>query len=361
MVVIDCDAHVEESVETWGYLDPAFYRQRPFPVVFPEDTIFGSHNGAWIIDYKMRLYGGTPTLMKRAQEKGASIGAQEITDVEERVAAMAELGVDKQVVFPSLWQGAVAEDVELEAALARSYNEFMAAQCGQSAGRLWYVAVVPFRRPDLAAEEVRRVKELGAVAGVYARGVEWDMPLSHPSFWPIYEEAERQDLTITVHTGNGASPTINQMLEGIPRPTTGGFPQINPWGGGLVSGPYVLYAFQQLLGSSLLDDFPRLRLGFLETGTDWVVRLVKALRGRQGSKVDRWLGERVFVSCAVDDELSYTIDRLGDEFLVSATDFPHGDSFREDHLAERLGSRGDMSEDTVERILSGNPQRLYRL
>ena len=165
MVVIDCDAHVEESVETWGYLDPAFYRQRPFPVVFPEDTIFGSHNGAWIIDYKMRLYGGTPTLMKRAQEKGASIGAQEITDVEERVAAMAELGVDKQVVFPSLWQGAVAEDVELEAALARSYNEFMAAQCGQSAGRLWYVAVVPFRRPDLAAEEVRRVKELGAGRG----------------------------------------------------------------------------------------------------------------------------------------------------------------------------------------------------
>ena len=232
MVVIDCDAHVEESVETWGYLDPAFYRQRPFPVVFPEDTIFGSHNGAWIIDYKMRLYGGTPTLMKRAQEKGASIGAQEITDVEERVAAMAELGVDKQVVFPSLWQGAVAEDVELEAALARSYNEFMAAQCGQSAGRLWYVAVVPFRRPDLAAEEVRRVKELGAVAGVYARGVEWDMPLSHPSFWPIYEEAERQDLPIAVHTGNGASPTINQMLEGIPRPTTGGLPADQPLGRG---------------------------------------------------------------------------------------------------------------------------------
>ncbi len=123
----------------------------------------------------------------------------------------------------------------------------------------------------------------------------------------------------------------------------------------------MLYAFQQLLGSSLLDDFPRLRLGFLETGTDWVVRLVKALRARQGSKVDRWLGERVFVSCAVDDELSYTIDKLGDEFLVSATDFPHGDSFREDHLADRLGSRGDVSEGTVERILSGNPQRLYRL
>ena len=361
MVVIDCDAHVEESIETWAYLDPAFHRQRPFPVVFPEDTIFGSHNGAWIIDYKMRLYGGTPTLMKRAQEKGATIGAQEITDVEERVAAMAELGVDKQVVFPSLWQGAVAENVELEAALARSYNEFMATQCGQSEGRLWYIAVVPFRRPDLAAEEIRRVKKLGSVAGIYARGVEWDMPLSNPALWPIYEEAERQDLPIAVHTGNGASPTINQMLEGIPRPTSGGFPQINPWGAGLVSTPYVLYAFQQLLGSSLMDDFPKLRLAFLETGTDWVVRLVKALRTRQGSKVDQWLGERVFVSCAVDDELPHTIAKLGDEFLVSATDFPHGDSFREDRLAESLGNRDDISAATVDHILSANPQRLYSL
>ena len=151
----------------------------------------------------------------------------------------------------------MAENVELEAALARSYNEFMATQCGQSEGRLWYIAVVPFRRPDLAAEEIRRVKKLGSAAGIYARGVEWDMPLSNPALWPIYEEAERQDLPIAVHTGNGASPTINQMLEGIPRPTSGGFPQINPWGAGLVSTPYVLYAFQQLLGSSLMDDFPK--------------------------------------------------------------------------------------------------------
>jgi predicted TIM-barrel fold metal-dependent hydrolase len=361
MQVIDADAHVEESVETWSYLDAAFYRQRPFPVEFPEDTVFGSHNGAWIIDYKMRLFGGTPTLMKRAQEKGASIPAQEITDVQQRLAAMAELGVDKQVIFPSLWQGAVAEDVELEAALARSYNEFMAAQCGRSGGRLWFVAVVPFRRPDLAVAEVRRVKELGAVAGIYARGIEWDIPLSSPALWPIYEEAERQDLPITVHTGNGASPTISRMLESIRLMDRVTFPQINPWGAGLVSGPYVLYAFQQLLGSSLLDDFPKLRLGFLETGSVWVVRLVKALRPRQGSKLDQWLGERVFVSCAMDDELPYIIDRLGDDAMITATDFPHGDAFREDHLAERLERRGDLSSGTIQKILADNPQRFYRI
>jgi hypothetical protein len=41
----------------------------------------------------------------------------------------------------------LAENVELEAALARSYNQFMAAQCAQSNGRIRYVAIVPWRRP----------------------------------------------------------------------------------------------------------------------------------------------------------------------------------------------------------------------
>ena len=45
------------------------------------------------------------------------------------------------------------------------------------------------------------------------------------------------------------------------------------------------------------------------------------------------MGERVFVACAVYDDLPYNIDKLGDDFLVTASDFPHGDAFREDHLA----------------------------
>ncbi len=357
MIVIDADAHVEEGIETWNYLDPAWHRWRPFPVVFPENTVFGSHNGAWIIEFKMRLVGGTPTVMKRAQEKGATIPAQELTDIKKRLAYMSEQGIDKQVVFPTLWQGPVAENVELEAALARSWNTFMATQCGQSEGRLWFVAVVPFRRPDLAAEELRRVKALGSVAGVYAHGMEWDMPLSHPAMWPIFEEAERQDLPIMVHTGNGA-PSISRILEGIPRPDKQQFPQVNPWSAGLSSGP--LYAFQQLLGSSLMEDFPRLRLAFLETGSDWTPRLVKILRQRKGNKIDEWMGERVFVACAVYDDLSYNIDKLGDDFLVTASDFPHGDAFREDHLAVQLEKRGDLKEKTIQKILSGNPQRLFR-
>ena len=362
MGVIDCDAHVEECVETWQYLDPEFYLLRPIPIVLPEDTCFGVHNAAWIIDYKLRFFAANPTLMRRAHEKEVPIPVQEMRDVKQRLSYLDELGIDKQVVFPSIWLGCLAENVDLEAALARSYNQFMARQCGQSDGRLWYVAVVPWRRPEAAVKEIQRVQSLGSVAGVYARGIEWDRPLTHPDHWPIYQEAERQDLPITVHVGNGSSPMIREMLQGVPRPTyDDSRPHIHPLGNGLVSGPYVLYAFQQILSSSILEDFPKLRVGFLEAGSEWTVRLVKGLRARSGAVIDRVLGERVFVSCALDDDIPYIVSRLGDDFLVTATDFPHGDAFRQDQLATGLKARGDLSDETMEKILSVNPQRLYRI
>ena len=299
--------------------------------------------------------------MKRALDKGTPIPVQEMRDVKQRLACMDELGIDNQVVFPSLWLGCLAENVALEAALARSYNQFMATQCGQSGGRIAYVAIVPWRRPDLAVQEIRRVKALGAVAGIFARGLEWDRPLTHPDHWPIYQEAERQDLPITVHVGNGSSPAISRMLEGVPRPFFDEFPQIHPLGTGLVSGPYVLYAFTQILGSKLLDDFPKLRVGFLEAGTEWTPHLVKAIRGNKQAKIEEWLAERVFVSCALDDDLPYVMNKLGNDFIVTATDFPHGDAFRQDQLAQGLKKRGDLSDRVIEKILSANPQRLYHI
>jgi hypothetical protein len=104
-----------------------------------------------------------------------------------------------------------------------------------------------------------------------------------------------------------------------------------------------------------------LRVGFLEAGAEWAPRLVKTVQQRQGKKVDEWLGQRVFVSCRLDDDLPYLISRLGPDFLITATDYPHGDAFRQDRLADGLTRRGDLDEPTAERILSTNPSRLFHL
>ena len=97
----------------------------------------------------------------------------------------------------------------------------------------------------------------------------------------------------------------------------------------------------------------------MEAGSDWTVRLLKHLRTSKGSVVDEWLGEKVFVSCALDDDIPYIKSKVGDDFLVTATDFPHGDAFRQDQLANGLKARGDLAHGTIEKILSVNPERLF--
>ena len=116
----------------------------------------------------------------------------------------------------------------------------------------------------------------------------------------------------------------------------------------------------KILGSKLLDDFSKLRVAFLEAGSEWTPRLIKGLRGRN-AKVDQWLAERVFVSCAIEDDIPYIKSKVGDDFLVTATDFPHGDAFRQDQLANGLKARGDLSDATMEKILSVNAQRLFHI
>ncbi len=361
MTVIDCDAHVEESDATWSYMPEEWQMFRPFAVTFPKNTYFGSHDAAWVIDYKIRLYAANPTIMTRATQKDTSIPIQELADVAGRVAAMDMMGIDHQVVFPSIWLGVLAENVELEAALASSYNTFMAKQCGLSNGRLTYVAVLPWRRSDLAVAEIKRVTQLGSAIGIFCRGMEWDSPLTHPDFRPIFAEAEAQDLPIAIHVGNGTSPTISRMLEGITRPHYGDpAPHINPYGNGIVSGPYVQYAFQQILGSDMLERVPKLRVGFMEAGSEWTVPIVRKLRERRAKFIDSVLGDRVFVACAVDEDIPHIIDKVGVDFLVTQTDFPHGDAFREDHLRENLAERGDVSTADIAKILGDNPARLFK-
>jgi len=123
----------------------------------------------------------------------------------------------------------------------------------------------------------------------------------------------------------------------------------------------LMFAVGSFCAGGVLERFPKLRVAFLEAGSEWTVRLIKGLRQRKSQKIDQWLAERVFVSCAMDDDLPYIIGKNGDDFLITATDFPHGDAFRQDQLAIGLKARGDLTERTIEKILSENPHRLYHI
>jgi predicted TIM-barrel fold metal-dependent hydrolase len=358
MQVIDADAHIEESVKTWEFIDPAFYARRPIPVEIPLDTSWGDCNAAWIIDDRIRRFGATPTLMQRAHKKDVEIPSQELTDVKARVRDLDRLGIQKQVIFPSLMLGCLAEDVDLEVQLARSYNTFLAQKCNESGGRLWYAAIIPFRRPDAAIDEIRRIKQMAGAASIFVRGMEWDTPINHPRFNLIYEEAERQQLPITVHIGQG-SPSIVRMFDGMPR-LPGHLHRLPPRGRGLVSFLLSQYAFQCIMEAGLLEEFPKLCWAFLELGSEWIVPAITSLSRSGKINCRKFFDDgRIFISCEPDEDLPHVISKIGEDSLMVASDFPHTDAFRHDYLQQVFGERGDLSAGIQEKILEKNAARLY--
>ena len=332
------------------------YRQRrPLALELGRDTVYGDWNAVWLIEGQVfpRVVGkngvilGTPTLMERARLKTASVPAQELTGVEERLRDLDGAGIDQQVVYPTLFLITTAEDVKLEAALLRAYNTFMAEQCRKSGGRVHFAALVPIRDVEESIRELRRAKELGAVS-VMLLGLAWDRELGDPAFCPFYEEAARLDLPVCLHFGWG-SPGINSL-----------FTSRSSFNAATLR---VLMGARSVLASGVLEDIPSLKFAFLETGSHWVPWVLHQVK-RANPEADpaRYFREgRCYVACEADEDINHLVDSLGEDCFVVASDYPHGDLSREEHLRDAVMERTDVPMRIREKILSANPQRLYGL
>ena len=354
MVVVDADGHVEESVAMFNCLEGEYYARRPLALGFGTDTILGANNAVWLIDGiaypKLVGKGGvrfvTPTLMEAAKLKPSSIPAQELTDVEARLVDLDQAGIDLQVIFPTLFLTTTADDVKLEAALLRAYNDFMADACAKSHGRLKFAALVPIRDVDESVRELRRAKALGAVAAMLL-GVAWDRNLADESLCPFYEAAASLDLPVCIHFGWGC-PSITNAFDASGTFNSATLP--------------VIMGARSILQSSLLNDLPRLRFAFLETGSLWLPWVVHQIgrSGRNGTDPASYFREgRAYIACEADEDINYLANCIGEDAIVVASDYPHSDFSREDNMREAVMSREDVPLRVREKILSDNPRRLY--
>ena len=361
-MVIDADAHVIESEQTWAYLDPAYRARRPVPCAVPGDTSFKNWNSFWVIDRKIRHFGATPIAgNEMAARKAYSAGCQQLTDIPDRIAAMDRMKVSKQVVHPSFMLSILTEDPELEAALIQSYNTFMSKACAQAPGRLFFNAVVSWRSPDIAVAELRRLDAMPGVASVLVRGLEWDRPMDHPAHYPIFAEAERRGLPMAVHLGVG-SPAMYRMFDGLVHPPKEMKTFYPPYSRRLLSTLTVQYGFYNLLEGTLIDDFPRLKWAFLEGGgATWMVGAIRTIeRGGKPNALEAFRQGRIYVGCEPDDDLPYVADVLGEQALLVSSDMPHFDEAAHEHIADEYEARGDLSAELLAKMFEANPSRVFR-
>jgi predicted TIM-barrel fold metal-dependent hydrolase len=285
---------------------------------------------------------------------------QQLTDVPARIAAMDRMQVDRQLVHPSFTLSTLTEDPALEAALFQSYNTFCSRACGESGGRIFFNAVVPYRMPDLAVEEIRRLAKMPGMASVLVRGLEWDRPVDHPSHYPVFAEAERQGLPMVVHLGVG-SPSMYRMFEGTPHPPGEKKTFYPPHSRRLLSTLTVQYAFYNLMESTLIDDFPRLKWVFLEGGgCTWMVGAVRTIERTGKPRVlDHFRAGRVLVGCEPDDDIPYAAGVLGEDALLVSSDMPHFDEAAHDSIAEEYEERGDLSPELLAKMFEKNAERTF--
>jgi len=364
MPVIDADTHVDETEATWEYIDDA--AQRP-------DTVFPSNPDPklpparyWLIDGKRQI-----RFIRDDKKTQTTVETRELLDVPKRLRDMDQLGVDVQVMYPTLFLAEFNEQPELELALRRSYNRWIADRTSQSGGRLRWVCLAPFLSIDKAVEELRYAKDHGA-CGILKKGDreagKWP---ADAYFYPLYEEAEKLDLPICFHTGSGVpdfSPAREFFFSRYMR----------------FAAP-VPNAFNSLIIEGVTQKFPKLRFGFIEAGASWVPFIVYSLRRqvevqrRQDSRgeaagpfrraqyvVDENLlkDHRLFVACQVDEDLPYIVKFSCEDNLLVGSDYTHGDPADElyfPRLLRERAKRGYISESLAEKILNDNPKAFYGL
>jgi predicted TIM-barrel fold metal-dependent hydrolase len=356
MPIVDADTHVDETERTWMYAQPDEAPLMPITVTPPEQSFVPGDSRT----HRLWMYSGEFRLRRFRDDvrTGTTQATRELLDVPARLRQMDELGVDVQVIYPTMFLSSPSARPEVELALYRSYNRWLAETTRQANGRLRWVAMVPQLSMDKAIDEIRFARENGA-CGLLKKGVECgDRVASDPYFHPVYEEAERLDLPICIHTGNGdpSKPDTSATFRTAPQ---------------RVSLP-VLAAFSSLIIDRVPDRFPNLRFGFIEAGASWIPYLIHDLQAkaaRQGSlglnlRDDLLRSSRFYVTCDTMDDLPYILSYGAEDSLMVGSDYGHADQSAEIDAPKnilRMAESGRISREAAEKIVDTNARRFYGL
>jgi predicted TIM-barrel fold metal-dependent hydrolase len=264
---------------------------------------------------------------------------------------MDDLGVDCQVLYPSLFLRTLTPLPNVDAALSKSYNRWLADIWKAGKGRLRWVVIPPLHYIDKAIEELHFGKQNGA-CGVFIRGVEGDKLPTDPYFFPVYEEASRLEMPICVHASQGNLEMFDIFGRGA------SLAQFK-------FGPINLFA--SLITNRLPQKFPDLRWAFVEVSAEWLPYVMNHLeigsrrRGNVWRDKDLLKENHIYVACQTSDDLPYILEHVGDDHLVIGTDYGHNDTSSEINALRKLKADGKIPAASIDKILGDNARALYGL
>ena len=350
MGAIDADAHGVECPATFDYIDEEFSQHRPRIVTDTSDESELSANNAGGVQRHYWMLDG------RLQQKEFNAGQEmsranrEMEDIGARLAHMDALDVDIQVLYPTLFLRPWTQDPEAEYAICKAYNRWLADIWKQEPERLRWVVMLPLMSMDKTIEELEFAKANGA-CGIFMRGIECERRLSNPYFFPMSEVAERLDLPVCFHAGNGSFALWSVYGDET--------------GIGRNKAP-VIAAFHSLLRDEIPAKVPALRWGFVEVSAMWIPYALNdfmiRLRRKGLEMSDTMLADNnMFVACQSTDDLDYILPYAGEGQLIVGTDYGHDDNSSDIEAMRKFREDGKLPPEVVDKILDSNARALYGL
>lgn len=354
-VLISADSHVMEPIDLWTRHLPAHYQS-----LGPRFEVRGGQTYLMVEHTVIRNFsrlgqndGGAPPA---EQEKTFSMGG---SDPATRLRDLDIDGMWGEVMYPNLAFFCCfhIHDADLQVAVARVYNDWVADQFIGASDRFAPAAVIPVRDVGAAVAELQRVAARGFRSALLPDHID-TRPYNEPAYEPLWAAAEELQLPLTFHAGTGRSQTpahgaggavINYVIT--------------------ISSPLETVAY--LCGSGVLARHPRLRVVMVECGSGWLAWALHAMDDAYREHY-RWVQPKLdmlpseyfrrqgAVTFQHDPVGVANIPFTGDRCLMWGSDYPHPEGTwpkSREILARQMHG---VPDDTVEKVVFRNAAELYR-
>jgi predicted TIM-barrel fold metal-dependent hydrolase len=407
--VLDGDSHIVETPALWEeYLAPEF-RTLGKTALWREEGEHGSYlkiNGKifrdtvnsniprhaiWRPGMTWDKIGSLDPTQRHPITAGAS-------DPQARLHDMDAMGIDQAFLYPTWFAEGfhLVEEPDVANALARAYNDWIAACCAAGPGRLFAAAMIPLQNIDHTIKELRRVAQIPCFRGAFIRPMFIEgRYFTHPYYNPLWAELERLGLTAAVHPtaalwnpewishGAFSEKVKNRLTQRPLADPVGGGPTAG--GGAIHSQPFRyspplghpiapifsywldnhLFAASTLIGYTVMQRYPDMKVVLSHGKASWMEEVLEKMEASTRTVAqlhhypvrtdveEMWQEGRVMLGFDAEERL---IRKRPDHYapkVVWGSRYPHHDTTSAWDAIEQL-EQARVAETTIARMLGGN-------
>ncbi len=303
----------------------------------------------------------------RARHPHFQVARAQGFDAESTLTAMDIEGIDVAVMYGTRGRQILCHDdlsPDYAAALARAYNNWAYDYCKHDPQRLKFAAQIAMHDVGMAVEEARRsVTELGAVAVIGTPNPVNDQHLHDEVCEPLWNELERLDVPIGFH------PTGNSSLKDDAGRRYVGHANFHPIAHAIRNPVELMGAIASMTTGGILERHPKLRCAFLEGTAGWLhwwlwrlddhwEKFGPGCEFQLTMMPSEYFKRQCYIALDVDEEPAVdVVNKIGAEFFVVSSDYPHSDGAFPEAIQEFLGL--PFNDEQRRKILWENCSRLY--